>query len=60
MDFNFVSFISRNLKPKHDVMLRQELFSAYNASISLEQQRMVIYVHNHIAVVAIYEEDKEE
>ena len=41
-------------------MLRQEFFSAYNASISLEQQRMVIYVHNHIAVVAIYEEDKEE
>jgi len=39
-------------------MLRQELFSAYNASISLEQQRMVIYVH--IAVVATFKEDKKE
>ena len=39
-------------------MLIQALFSVYNASISLGQQRMVIYVH--IAVVAIFEEDKEE
>ena len=39
-------------------MLRQAVFSAYNASISLGRQRMVIYVH--IAVVAIFEEDKEE
>ena len=39
-------------------MLRQELFLAYNANISLEQQRMVIHVH--IAVVAIFEKDKEE
>lgn len=58
MDFNFVSFISRNLKQQHNIMLIQALFSVYNASISLGQQRMVIYVH--IAVVAIFEEDKEE
>ena len=44
MDFNFVSFISRNLKQQHNIMLRQAVFSAYNASISLGQQKMVILV----------------